>query len=301
MDDEVSPTAVTNPPVASMSIPELSMATCPCGSHNSRKIVDRSAPMARVDLEPLGRHDPRRPHRSEERLLSPSASSASTPVSDHVDLVHRHRGLVVDAVVDIVVVVASRPRRRRQPSRLTASRRGTSSSTWARVLRTRRSSSSTMAVARSRRTTSWSTSTSRCSKKPTMASSSRAGLGIRELRHGDGPVVGLGSSSSLLLSAASVSVVRLGSPGATVIDPDDAETAVPSAKRVTSTDPGAKTVAPTGRIWPLLAQRQRVAPFRAGVPRRRRPGGDATTPGARLMGHGAVAHGPMRADLWARP
>src|SRR6266702_1073518 len=34
---KVSPAAVTGSPVASISMPVLSMATCPCGSHSTRK------------------------------------------------------------------------------------------------------------------------------------------------------------------------------------------------------------------------------------------------------------------------
>ena len=50
----VSPTAVTRSPVASISIPELSMATWPWGSVSTPKTAAGSATMARVDLEPLG-------------------------------------------------------------------------------------------------------------------------------------------------------------------------------------------------------------------------------------------------------
>src|ERR687897_2488391 len=44
---KLSPTAVTGSPVASISIPELSIATCPWGSHSSWKIVGGSAGIVR--------------------------------------------------------------------------------------------------------------------------------------------------------------------------------------------------------------------------------------------------------------
>ena len=44
---KVSPTAVTGGPLASISIPELSMATCPCGSHRTRNMADGSAGIVR--------------------------------------------------------------------------------------------------------------------------------------------------------------------------------------------------------------------------------------------------------------
>ena len=44
---KLSPTAVTGPPVEDMSIPELSIATCPLGSHNTAKIAPGSAAMVR--------------------------------------------------------------------------------------------------------------------------------------------------------------------------------------------------------------------------------------------------------------
>src|SRR5581483_9110738 len=44
---KVSPALVTGSPVASISIPELSIATCPPGSHNTRKTVAGSAAMGR--------------------------------------------------------------------------------------------------------------------------------------------------------------------------------------------------------------------------------------------------------------
>src|SRR6266700_1999466 len=44
---KLSPTAATGSPVALISIPELSIATCPCGSHSSRKIVAWSAAIVR--------------------------------------------------------------------------------------------------------------------------------------------------------------------------------------------------------------------------------------------------------------
>src|SRR5215469_16723878 len=43
----LSPTALTGSPVASCSIPELSIATCPCGSHSTRKISAASASISR--------------------------------------------------------------------------------------------------------------------------------------------------------------------------------------------------------------------------------------------------------------
>src|SRR5215471_13922060 len=44
---KVSPTLATGSPVASISIPELSMATCPCGSVSTAKIAAGSAGMIR--------------------------------------------------------------------------------------------------------------------------------------------------------------------------------------------------------------------------------------------------------------
>src|SRR6266700_7916957 len=44
---KLSPTAVTGSPVAPISRPELSMATCPCGSHSTRKITAGSASINR--------------------------------------------------------------------------------------------------------------------------------------------------------------------------------------------------------------------------------------------------------------
>src|SRR5271170_1070715 len=44
---KLSPTPVTGLPSALISIPELSMATCPCGSHSTRKTADGSASIVR--------------------------------------------------------------------------------------------------------------------------------------------------------------------------------------------------------------------------------------------------------------
>src|SRR5260221_422729 len=44
---KLSPVAVTGSPSASISIPELSMATCPCGSHSTRKMAEGSASIVR--------------------------------------------------------------------------------------------------------------------------------------------------------------------------------------------------------------------------------------------------------------
>src|SRR6266581_3008977 len=44
---KVSPTAVTGSPVAPISMPELSIATCPCGSHSTRKIAPGPASIIR--------------------------------------------------------------------------------------------------------------------------------------------------------------------------------------------------------------------------------------------------------------
>src|SRR5690349_9004730 len=44
---KLSPTAATGSPVASISMPVLSMATCPCGSHRTRKIAAGSASISR--------------------------------------------------------------------------------------------------------------------------------------------------------------------------------------------------------------------------------------------------------------
>src|SRR5918995_1192822 len=44
---KLSPTAVTGSPVASISIPELSIDTCPCGSHSTWKIVGGSVGIVR--------------------------------------------------------------------------------------------------------------------------------------------------------------------------------------------------------------------------------------------------------------
>src|SRR5687768_1163148 len=40
---KLSPSAVTGSPEASINMPELSIATCPCGSHSTRKIDAASA------------------------------------------------------------------------------------------------------------------------------------------------------------------------------------------------------------------------------------------------------------------
>ncbi len=44
---KLSPAAVTGSPVASISMPVLSMATCPCGSHRTRKIAAGVASISR--------------------------------------------------------------------------------------------------------------------------------------------------------------------------------------------------------------------------------------------------------------
>src|SRR5581483_1726688 len=44
---KLSPTAATGSPVASISMPVLSMATCPWGSHRTRKTADGSASISR--------------------------------------------------------------------------------------------------------------------------------------------------------------------------------------------------------------------------------------------------------------
>src|SRR3954451_12356690 len=44
---KVSPTPDTGSPVASISMPELSMSTWPCGSHSTRKMVAGSAAIVR--------------------------------------------------------------------------------------------------------------------------------------------------------------------------------------------------------------------------------------------------------------
>src|ERR1039457_4145129 len=69
---KLSPTAATGSPVASISIPELSIATCPCGSHSSPKMAAGSAAMVRwpsirsVDISPSC-------HRRPVRCPGPSA------------------------------------------------------------------------------------------------------------------------------------------------------------------------------------------------------------------------------------
>src|SRR4249920_25149 len=45
---KLSPTPWTGSPVASINIPELSIATCPFGSHSTRKIAAASAGMVRA-------------------------------------------------------------------------------------------------------------------------------------------------------------------------------------------------------------------------------------------------------------
>ncbi len=45
---KVSPAAVTGSPVASISMPVLSMATCPCGSQSTRKTASGAASIVRV-------------------------------------------------------------------------------------------------------------------------------------------------------------------------------------------------------------------------------------------------------------
>jgi len=44
---KLSPTAATGSPSALISIPELSMATWPCGSHSTLKTADGSAAIVR--------------------------------------------------------------------------------------------------------------------------------------------------------------------------------------------------------------------------------------------------------------